>query len=822
MLSRATFDTLLSDFIAPVRDSPTALTVCDGADPSLPIMSVNDAFTELTGYTVSEAVGSDGSFLQGPLTDLDVVARLRQAAHAGVRASGTVSHYRRDGSRFLDDVLISPVHDQTGTFRFLTVVHRERKLETGEAVKRRVRFTLRSGLGLASVAVPGGMPHGWLDRIARSDMPRLAHAAQRCADQGTDLRIPLRLASPAGIESEVMICACRVTDAAQPDDLIYQGFMSEPNSGLLLEPRLRLLEAVTSHANDGIVITEAEPFDKPGPRILYVNQAITRHTGYRQDQLIGLTPRILQGPLTDANETARLGAALRRWEQVTATLLNYRSDGSTFWTEISCTPIADEHGWWTHWVAIQRDITEHKEFSDRLTFLADHDPLTGLSNRRLVGVRLEQSLGKAAANHTSFGVIKVDLDHFKPINDTYGHAAGDAVLSEFALRLNGAVRSSDTIARMGGDEFMVVMPCLASRDDLQIATEHLLASVSGPFFWNGKKLAIAASMGAAIYPEDADSSDGLLIAADTALYQAKARGRGQIQVFCEHLSEDTSEARQMGEDLYDAIERDEFEAFLQPKVRLSDRRLIGFEALVRWNHPRKGLLAPSNFLARAEAGGLTRAIDARVAQQVATLAARWTRAGFDFGRIAINVSAGSFAEPHFVTALAQTLDRAGMDPRHLVIEVVESIFINDGAGNVIEKIDELRRMGVKIELDDFGTGYAALAHLRTFKVDGIKLDHSFVAGVDTNRENEIIVGAVVGLANNLGIGCVAEGIETERQLEFLRDIGCESGQGYLFGRAADGASVTAWLRDLAETEMVVPIGCLLGDTQCPEEAPAIG
>ena len=779
------------------------------ADLYLPNKSASDAVTHLAGHTASEAVGSEASFLQGSLTDRDVVARLRQVARGGDRAPGAVNHTRHGGSRFPIDVLIPPVRDQTGTLRSRTVAARERKLAAGEAVKRRIRFTIRPGLGLTSVAVPDGMPYDWLDRIARSDMGRLANAAQRCADRGTALVIALRMANPAGIESDVMMHANRVKDALRPDELVYQGYISEPSSGMLLEPRLRLLETVMSHANDVIVITEAEPLGGAGPRILYVNDAITSHTGYRPDQLIGLTPRVLQGPLTDANETARLGAALRRWEKVTATLLNYRSDGSTFWNEISCTPVADEYGWWTHWVAIQRDITERKEFSDQLAFLADHDPLTGLANRRRVGGTLEQALDKAAAHHLSCGVVKVDLDHFKPINDTYGHAAGDAVLLEVALRLNRAARSSDTVARLGGDEFLVVMPRLDSRDDLQVATERLLASISGPFLWNGKKLAIAASMGAALYPEDADTSEGLVIAADTALYDAKARGRGQSRVVCKQRRADTSEQRQVGEELYDAVERNEFEAFFQPKVRLGDRRLIGFEALVRWRHPRKGLLSPSSFLARAEAVGLTRAIDAHVIQQVATFAAQWTKAGLDFGRIAVNISAGSFAEPHFVSALAQTLERAGMDPRHFMVEVVESIFINDDADNVIGKFNELRRLGIQIELDDFGTGYAALAHLRAFKVDGIKLDRSFVAGVGTNREDEIIVGAVVGLANNLGLCCVAEGIETDRQLEFLRELGCKNGQGYLFGRPAAGASVTAWLSRLAKTEMVIPIGSSL-------------
>lgn len=419
---------------------------------------------------------------------------------------------------------LRPDHTDISTRR---VIAHDKRQQAEVAAEQRVGFVLQPGRGLTSFTVSGGMPEGWLDRVARKDMARLANAAQCCADRGTDLVIALQLANPAGIESEVMLHAQLVKDVLRPDHIAYRGYLAESDSDLFLKPRLRLLETVMSHASDVIVITEAEPFDRPGPRILYVNDAITGHTGYRPEQLIGQTPRVLQGPLTDAGELARLSAALRRWEKVTATLLNYRSDGSTFWNEISCTPVADEHGWWTHWVAIQRDITERKELSDRLTFLANHDPLTGLANRRLAGGSLDQSVDKAAAHHLNCGVVKVDLDHFKPINDAYGHAAGDAVLSEVALRLKRASRDSDTVARMGGDEFMVVIPHLASRADLKAATERLFASVNGPFLWNGERLAISASVGAALYPEDADTSHGLEIAADAALYEAKTMGRGQ-------------------------------------------------------------------------------------------------------------------------------------------------------------------------------------------------------------------------------------------------------------------------------------------------------
>lgn len=740
------------------------MPVCAGTEPGRLIMSVSDTGGDMTNGSAKGAVGGESS--------------------------------------------LRPDHADIST-RQVTAGDRRQQAEVAAA--QRVGFVFQPGRGFTSFAVPGGMPQGWLDRIARADMARLANAAKSCADSGTDLIIALNLANPAGIESEVMLHAQLVKDALRSDHIAYSGYLTEPDSDLFLKPRLRLLETVISHATDVIVITEAEPFDRPGPRIVYVNDAITGHTGYRPDQLIGQTPRILQGPLTDAGELARLSAALRRWEKVTATLLNYRSDGSTFWNEISCTPVADEHGWWTHWVAIQRDITERKELSDRLTFLANHDPLTGLANRRLAGGSLDQSLDKAAEEHLSFGVVKVDLDHFKPINDTYGHAAGDAVLSEVALRLKRASGNVDTVARMGGDEFMVIIPRLGCRADLKAATERLLASVNGPFLWNGKRLAISVSMGAALYPEDADTSDGLEIAADAALYEAKTMGRGQSRFISEHQRAEKSEQREVVEDLYDALERNEFEAFLQPKVRLSDRRLIGFEALVRWRHPRKGLLFPPSFLAHADAVGLTRAIDVRVIEQVATLAAQWTKAGLDFGHIAVNISARSFAEPNFVSKLAQALAQANMNPSHLVVEVVESIFINDNAENVNGKFDELRRLGIKIELDDFGTGYAALSHLRAFKVDGIKLDRSFIAGIGTDTNDEILVSAIVGLGNNLGLCCVAEGIETDRQLEFLRGLGCENGQGYLFGRPADGASVTPWLSQLAKTNMVIPIGsCLQG------------
>ena len=794
MSSGADFDALVGALVGPFQSASLSLTLCDATAPDLPIIQVNRAFCELTGYRESDVIGRNCRFMQGPGTDQAEVARMRRAIASGEPCRSVLWNVRRDGSPFLNEVIITPVRDASGRLRLFKGLQRE-VTEGATPKATRIRFVLLPGASLLPLAPPRGVAApDWMAHVPPRDLARLRNAAAFIAAKRPAIeRLVLKLAL---VQPDGRLCTRELTAApsfAASGEVIFDGTLCEAAQSNEMDARLRMLEAVAAHANDGILITDAEPMEFPGPRIVYVNAAMERHTGYTAAAMIGQTPRMLQGPETDRAELARVAAALRAWQTVTAQLLNYRRDGSTFWTELSITPVADSHGWWTHWVSIQRDVTERRAAVERIEFLALHDPLTGLANRRLVTSKLEKTL-QETTDGRGFGAIRLDLDRFKSINDTFGHAAGDAVLIETGRRLAACSRTGDMVARVGGDEFLVVMPGLEGHDALAVAAERVREAVTGPFTWEGHVLHIMTSVGAAYYPDDADTLEGVLEAADISLYRSKEQGRGQANVFSSSLRERAASRKQLGEALRLGLQRNEFEPFFQPQLRVTDRSLVGLEALVRWRHPERGVLAPASFLEFAEEAGLMAQLDERVAERSIAATAACARAGLSCGVLAVNLSGESFGNPHLAESLAARLAAHGVPPQRFAVEMVESAFIGGHATEVAAKLSKLRQLGIGIDLDDFGTGYASLTHLRLFQVDRIKLDASFVEGIGDDPDDDIIVTAIVRLAKSLGLRCVAEGVETQRQFDFLAKLGCDDVQGYLFARPMDERRMTTWLR----------------------------
>lgn len=787
------FDDLLRDLIDPLQSGEQPLSLSDATQPDLPLVSVNDAFCDLTGYAARDAIGRNCRFLQGPKTDQAAVARLRRAIAAGKLGTAVLTNYRQDGTPFVNEVIVTPIRDPTGRLRYFAGMQRE---ITADAAVRPahedIRFVSRPDGSIEFLPSRQGRHPTFAECLSPGDLRRLRYAAAGSAAGVRPLRLKFALARDGEDQRMVQLTA---RHHAFEDGVLFEGQISDAPHDSQLEARLHLLEAVASNANDAIVITEAEPLDLPGPRIIYVNEGIRRHTGYNPAQLIGRTPRILQGPATDFRDAARLGAALRRWERATVQLLNYRADGSTFWNEISIAPVADETGWWTHWISVQRDVTERRAASDRIAYLAQHDPLTGLANRRLATARMAGSLDGARSGGDSCAAIRIDLDRFKLINDTFGHAAGDAVLAETGRRLRGAVRPGDTVARVGGDEFLAILPGLTGREALAAAAERIRSATTGVVLWENRQIAVAASVGAALFPDDAGDAEGLLAAADISLYRAKQSGRGRAHIFSADLRQETETRRELGEALRQGLDRHEFEPFFQPQVSLTDRRLIGLEALARWRHPTRGIVPPGDFLPIAIEAGVMETIDERMAEMVLRAASGWQSQGLDFGRVSINLSAEAFGRQALVQDLQNLLARYRLPPQCLVVEMVESVFIGNHAPEVANRLRQLRRAGIAVDLDDFGTGYASLTHLRTFSVDRIKLDRSFVSEIGVDPDDEIIVGAVVRLTKSLGLTCIAEGVETEEQVSFLRALGCDEGQGYLFAKPMDEADMTRWLKD---------------------------
>lgn len=439
--------------------------------------------------------------------------------------------------------------------------------------------------------------------------------------------------------------------------------------------------------------------------------------------------------------------------------------------------------------AIERGRTR-----DRLTYMAQHDALTDLPNRVLLTDRLEVEMSRAARSGKRLAMMFIDLDRFKNVNDVYGHEGGDLLLREVASRLQHTVRSVDTVSRQGGDEFLVVLPEIACDEDAGRVAQKLIDAVLAPFVLSGNEIIVGCSIGIVCYPENGRDVETLMRNADVAMYVAKDQGRGCYQFYSEAMNARSHERLLIENHLRYAIARDELWIAYQVQLTLGTRRPVGLEALVRWKHPIRGaLVGPAEFIPIAEESGLILKIGAWVLEGACRQHAAWLREGLIEGTVAVNVSPLQFRQADFVEQVTDTLRRAGLDPRALEIEVTESAVMRD-VEDVLCKLGRLETLGVRIAIDDFGTGYSSLGYLRRFPIHRLKIDQSFVRGLPDDREGTAIVGAIISLGQSLGLDVLAEGIETEQQAKSLRDMGCNNGQGFLFGRPMATDECAALLR----------------------------
>lgn len=581
------------------------------------------------------------------------------------------------------------------------------------------------------------------------------------------------------------------------------------------EERLRLLESVVINAHDAVLITEAEPIDLPGPRIVFANAAFTRTTGYELSEIIGLTPRILQGTDTSDAARARLRSALRAWEPVEVELLNYHKDGTPFWVELSIVPVADDDGYFTHWVSVQRDVTERKAAEEAATrtllaeaastaleFRAFHDELTGLRNRAFLNDRVNTLLDRMRNDRGAhFAVIFLDLDRFKVVNDSLGHRVGDLLLIELARKLEGCVRAQDTLARLGGDEFTCIVEGGDLEDVVAIA-ERILAELRAPIRLAGQEIFASTSIGIAYVDERYESAADIFRDADTAMYRAKQNGGMRYELFHETMHERALAALRMQMDLRGAIDRGEFVLYYQPLVRLDDGEVYGLEALVRWQHPEDGVVMPADFIPIAEETGLIVPIGTWVLHEACRRMAHWHAAtpGSAKLTISVNVSSRQLFDARFFDELERALTTSGLEPHTLLLEITESIFLAQ-AQDFAALLERIRALGVRIALDDFGTGYSSLSYLERFRFDTLKIDQSFVAKLLTTSATREIVRLIIGLARELEMDVVAEGVEEPEQWEALRRYGCTRGQGYFFSRPVPEAEVAALLGRALGTDL---------------------
>ncbi|HJV88390.1 MAG TPA: EAL domain-containing protein [Noviherbaspirillum sp.] len=548
------------------------------------------------------------------------------------------------------------------------------------------------------------------------------------------------------------------------------------------EAAFRLRERAIEASTNGIVIASAKG-DHP---VEYVNPAFERMTGYAAEEIIGRNLRILHGDDGDQPGLDELREILAMQRAGQVTIRNYRKDGSMFWTDIHIAPVRDEEGNVTHFVASKYDVTMTKRYEAELEYQASRDPLTALVNRNLLRDRLDQALAQAARYGTSVWVAFIDLDRFKFVNDTLGHQAGDMLLKQVSERMLSAVRHSDTVARLGGDEFVLVLPEHTDEVLDTSVIQRVMDAIAPPFVIGGHEFFLTCSIGIASYPNDGKDAETLIKHADIAMYRAKEVGRDNFQFYTASMNEKALERLRLEGDLRNAVERGEFILHYQPQVDLYTGEMIGMEALIRWQHPELGMVPPDRFISLAEEIGLIVPIGAWVLRTACTQNRAWQRAGLGKLRVAVNLSARQFAERDLVQTIAAVLEETGLEPQYLDIELTESLVMTD-VEFTTSVLRELKALGVHLSIDDFGTGYSSLSYLKRFPIDMLKIDRSFVRDITLDADDAAIVQSIISLAHGLRLKVIAEGVETEEQLEHLWLHGCDQMQGYYFSRplAAD-------------------------------------
>lgn len=440
-----------------------------------------------------------------------------------------------------------------------------------------------------------------------------------------------------------------------------------------------------------------------------------------------------------------------------------------------------------------RYAIERKRAEERLAYLAQYDPLTGLPNRALFQDRMMAAMRHAERNKSIVVLMFLDLDHFKDINDTLGHNAGDELLKDVSKRLHSCVRDEDTIARLGGDEFTVILQDISHREDAASIAKKILDVLSNPFTLSGEKVFVTTSIGIAGYPTCGDSAESVIRNADTALYRAKREGRNNYRFFEAEMNIEVSERMTMINDLRHAVQKKEFVLYYQPLIAAASDEVIGMEALLRWQHPERGLLPAKDFVPLLEETGLIIPVGEWVLKEVCMQNRLWQRAGYPPLCMSVNLSVQQFLKCDLVSIVASALENTQLDPKLLQLEITESILMDHSSGT-LEALQCLHKLGVRLAIDDFGTGYSSLSYLKKYPFDILKFDRSFVEEMDTSENGAAIVAAVIDLGHSINMSVIAEGVETEHQLGLLHDRGCDQFQGYLFARPMSVHTSLQWLR----------------------------
>lgn len=632
----------------------------------------------------------------------------------------------------------------------------------------------------------------FINKIHPEDRERVDVAFSESLKNKTPYNIIHRIVTDEGVK--IVHEQCETSYDGDGNPLRALGLVQDITERVNNLDELRLA-ATMFKAHAGILITETDG------TILRVNPAFEEMTGYSSSELVGNNPRMLQSGKQSKEFYNKIWGKVAKDGTWQGELWNKRKDGALYAEWLTLTAVNDDVGEVTHYVGTSQDITERKEAESQIEYLAYHDDLTDLANRRLLHDRLRQNIA-SCKRHNEFGaVLLLDLDRFKDLNDSLGHSVGDEILRQVASRLKEIVREDDTVARLGGDEFVVVLSSVGNDIStigvkVQAIAEKIRISLLQPYKQKNGQCYSTVSIGISLFPEKTENIDDIIKHADTALYRAKAQGRNTSCFYKPSMQIEVDAKLAIGDGLRKALENKEFILYYQPQV--NDRHeLLGAEALIRWQHPEQGMIPPDRFIPVAEDTGLILDIGLWVLQEAARQVAEWHAAGIckqDMLRLSVNVSPRQFRQPDFAAQVLSVFEHAGVSPDCIELEVTESMLMDD-LDDIVKKMKELRRHGIRISIDDFGTGYSSLAYLKQLPLDQLKIDQSFIRDITSDDNDGVVVETIIAMASHLGLGVIAEGVENQRQLDFLIEKGCKAFQGYYFSQALSVDDFERYIRE---------------------------
>ena len=798
-----------------VEQNPASIIITD-IDGKIEF--ANDTFLATTGYALDEVLGKTPLLVQSDDTPREAYAELWREISAGRIWRGDLQNRRKDGGQYWERVLVAPIKAPDGSIASYIWINEDitelralfDQLRDSDSRFRGVLATMVEGVAVLSpkghfiYSNPAaenafGCPDGGLIGRRPEELPveRLRADGSLCPPGEFPLLVTLREQRELrditqGIRARdgsvrwlrVNTCVLRSSGEGSHHGVVLT--FTDVTERQHAEEQLRLAFEVINHTSEGVMVSDAQH------RILSINPALERMIGLRNAQIIGRPSGAFVRALDDASFAAVNDALVsgRPWQgEVRLKKKTGRSLHS--WAAIAV--VRDNENRIKHHISVFSDMTERKEAQERIEFLAHHDPLTGLPNRLLLRDRVAQALAQALRMQNRVALMFLDLDRFKTINDSLGHPVGDALLKEVVERLRTCVRDTDTICRQGGDEFIILLNDVRDSEAVSRIAEKIHLRMTEPVLVGKHQLSTSFSIGIALGPDDASDFDTLLQKADTAMYHAKEAGRNSHRFFTEQMNRQVVEHLMLENKLRRALDNREFVLYYQPQIDLAEGRIVGVEALIRWNSPEDGLVSPGRFIPVAEASGLIAPIGAWVLREACRQARAWQDAGLPPFVVAVNLSAMQFKRPDLINTVINALVLADLDSQWLELELTESILIQD-AESTVDSVRRLKALGVKLSVDDFGTGYSSLAYLKRFAVDKLKIDQSFVRDLGHDPEDSAIVRAIVQMAHSMKLTTIAEGVETQELADLLRLFHCDEAQGFWLAKPLPADELEAFVR----------------------------